>query len=349
MSDVDRWVRRSMHLAWQGRPTTLGGVATRQRQAHARAITIVRAFYGLNLLWIIIEAGSWPRLRESDALHAAWPASWIPVDSPRPGITIVVVAVGVTSLWAAVAPQQRLARIAFAVALLEYMAVVNGFGKIVHNLHAMLYMSWALILLPRRAWERDDPTVATRQLFLTVVWAAQSFVLFAYGMTGLWKVVYGVRDLILPDRGSLLEVEGFSVLLANRLNATDQVTLLGNELVDLPVLGWLLFLGTMYVETGSLLVIARPRLHRLWGFGLIGFHIGTQLTMGFTFTQNIAILVLFFVLSPQTVEPTPWRDVVGDLPGVLEARWVLRRLTSRRAAPPAPAAAPARADLTDQA
>ena len=55
-------------------------------------------------------------------------------------------------------------------------------------------------------------------------------------------------------------------------------------------------MGTVYIETASFLVIFRPRVHRFCGFGLIAFHIGTQLMMGFTFTQNIAILVLFLGL-----------------------------------------------------
>jgi hypothetical protein len=96
-----------------------------------------------------------------------------------------------------------------------------------------------------------------------------------------------------------------------------------------------LYLGTIYLELGAFAVITRPRLHRLWGFGLISFHLGTQALMGFTFTQNIVVLVLFLVLSPQAVAPVPARQVLGDLPGVLEARALAGRRRGHRPVAPA--------------
>jgi hypothetical protein len=331
VSSLDRAVVAGRRWLWSGFGGSVAEVSRRQRAAHARAVTVVRAFYLLTLLWVIQGINGWNRLLDSDVIHPAWPASWIDSRDPRFGVGLVLGAVLLAAIWAAVAPQQRLARIALAVTFLQYMAVLNGFGKIVHNLHGSVYIAFVLILLPARPWERDT-TVGSRQRFLTVVWSAQSMVLFAYGMTGLWKIVYCAYDIINPARVTMLSLDGFSVLLATRVAITDQNPVLADFVIDRPWLGWLFYVGTIYLEAGSLLVIFRPRLHRLWGFGLLSFHLGTQLTMDFTFPQNIALLALFLVLSPQTVEPAPARDVLGDLPVVFEARALLRWLRRRRTA-----------------
>ena len=339
MKVVDRWVRTGGRWLWQGMGGSVADVARRQRRAHARAVTVVRVFYGLCLLWVVEGVGSWNRLLDSDVIHPAWPASWIDGTDPRTGIGIVLGAVLVSAIWVAVAPQQRAARIAFAVTFLQYVAVVNGFGKIVHNLHGVLYLSVALIFLPKGPWERGT-TVASRQQLLTVVWVAQALLLFSYTMTGVWKVLYTMYDAIHPQITSMLAVDGFSVLLATRVAITEQNPVLADAVIDRPWLGWFLYVGTIYLETASFLVIFRPRVHRFWGFGLISFHIGTQLLMGFTFTQNIALLVLFLVVSPLTVEPAPPLAVVRDLPGVLELRWLVRRTRGLRVKKKAAALAP---------
>ncbi len=80
-----------------------------------------------------------------------------------------------------------------------------------------------------------------------------SALLLMYTITGLWKVGYAFHDLVARAEGRSLHPNGFSLILANRLLETNEPSLLGDGLLRHPVLGWLLFLGTMYLETASLL------------------------------------------------------------------------------------------------
>jgi hypothetical protein len=310
-------------------------VSRRQRAGHARAVTVVRALYGINLLWLAQSMTRWPRLLDVESIDPLWPVAWIDRDDPRTGLAIVFAVFAAATAWAAVTPQRRTARAAFALALLLLVGVLNGFGKVDHNLHVLLLVSTALIALPRDGWEASA-SVGARQTFLTVVWSAQALTLFTYGMTGLWKAFWAIRSAFEQSEPSMLSLDGFSVLLARRVETYSEDTLLADLVIPRPALGWALYLGTIYLELGAFAVITRPRLHRLWGFGLISFHLGTQALMGFTFMQNIVVLVLLLVLSPTAVEPVPVRRALGDLPGVLEARLLLRR-RSRRRPDPAPA------------
>ena len=188
-------------------------------------------------------------------------------------------------------PEWRIARLAYFVMLLQWMALINGFGKVNHDLHGWLFrVESGFVFLPDHGLA-SHPQRRRRHYFPTVFWAAQLFVLFFYTLTGLWKVVYAVEGLFGPEM-SAFELDGFSYILADRISNTSQDTVVGSFVVRHSWLGWMLFNGTMYLEGASLLIAFRPRLHRIWGLGLILFHAGTQLAMGFTFLPTISLVVL---------------------------------------------------------
>lgn len=329
LDPIDRVARRivrfvARHL--RSAPSAgLGDTVRELDRRYDRAILVVRAYYALGLLWVVQSSSQWPGLRDTQAFAPLWPASWVPNDAPGTEITIILYAYLGAAIAGVCFPRSRLVRIAYSVALLQYLAISMGFGKINHNYHAWWWTSAVLVFLPTarrfRAGGRD-----VQHQTLTALWSAQVLVLFFYTLTGIWKVLYAVRALTTPAV-SAFELDGFSLVLADRLLQTNQQTLMGEFLVDHALPGWLLFNGTMYLEATSLLIAFRPRLHRLWGVGLLLFHVGTQVAMGFTFVQNVALLGLLFLASPWAPEDNDVRSVVLDLPGI---RLVHRLLQRRR-------------------
>ncbi len=277
-------------------------------------IVIVRAFYGISLVWVVMEMGGWLNLREVSAVEPLWPAGWVDGGDPRSGISAIMLLYGASAVLAALWPTFRTFRLLYFVGLLQYLSIKWGFGKINHNYHAWLWTAGLFVLLPTRSRVHDGEG-ATRRSGLAVVWSAQVMVLFFYTLTGLWKLAYALHALT-SSRISSFELDAFSLIVGDRILATNQQTLLGEFFVRNELIGWALFNGTMYLEAAALLAVLRPRLHRLWGGGLILFHIGTQLAMGFTFLQNIALLALLLMASPAAPSQAPWREIVSDLPGV---------------------------------
>lgn len=306
-----------------------------QHRSYERALTLVRAFYALSLVWTIQEMGGWDRLRSVSYIDPQWTAGWVDRTSPRSGITLILIVFGVGSVLASLWPTSRTFRALYAVGLLEYLSVKFGFGKVNHNFHSWLWVSALLVFLPSGRRIRD-PQPADRHSFLSVLWSAQILVLFFYTLTGVWKVAYGLHAFT-TARVSSFQLEGFSLIIGERLLSTDQATLMGEFFVRNELFGWVLFNGTIYLESAAMLAAFRPRLHRLWGGGLIAFHIGTQVAMGFTFTQNIALLSLLFMCSPWAPERAPLRDILLDLPGV---HVVAKRLAARKAPAPVPEPSP---------
>ncbi|MEZ5182293.1 MAG: hypothetical protein R2702_10530 [Acidimicrobiales bacterium] len=331
-------VRR--HL-WSAPAVEPGDAAAHSMRVHLRSVMIVRAYYVVSVLWVAQAMRDWPGLRSSTSVDPLWPAEWIDYPGTQRGITAILAIYGLGALAAMALPHVRLARIAYSFGLFQFLAVDYGFGKINHAYHSWLWVSAFLILLPgrHRAW-RSDATADDRQLFVQVIRLAQLCVLFFYTLTGVWKVWHATLALFRPEV-SAFELDGFSLLIARNLLSSGRDTVVGDVLASTPVVGWLLFNGTMYLEATSLLVVLRPRLHRLWGFGLILFHLGTQAAMGILFPANIVLVGLLLVCSPVAPERVDWRATVLDLPGVHLAAGQVRAARRRRAGadPPVPATA----------
>jgi hypothetical protein len=65
----------------------------------------------------------------------------------------------------------------------------------------------------------------------------------------------------------------------------------------------------IFVQTFSLPVAFFPRLHRIWGLTLIGFHFGTGILMDIYFPTHILWLAVFLVCSPFRVDRGTWRGI----------------------------------------
>jgi hypothetical protein len=315
-----------------GPDRTLRDAVAFQARAYERAVWLVRAFYAASIALVVIQMSSWVPYRDVTRVDAKWPAFWLDHVDLQFGVALILTLHVLATLWAMMLPQWRSARAASAVMLLEYMAFVNGFGKVNHDIHAWLWVSVVLVFLPRGPWH-ERTRLADRHFFLTVLWCAQVIVLFFYTLTGLWKVYWALRGVVSSEMMSSFNLHGFSYIVADRLLTTDQQTLLGDFVVRNPLIGWVLYNGTIYLESTSLLIAFRPRLHRVWGLGLICFHIGTQLTMGFTFRHNVLLVALLFVCSPFAPERISVRDALLDLPGVHVVAKRLRTRPNRRQQP----------------
>jgi hypothetical protein len=303
-----------------------------QRQAYQRSTVLVRVFYAASLLWAVQSAGSWTNYAESETASPLWPAAWwFDWVTVRTGVNIIFGAYLGASVIALLFPERRIARAGYSLTLLQYMAVINGFFKIGHAFHAWLFVSLILILLPDGRWHARR-RIADRHQFLIVVWLSQFVLLFFYTLAGVWKLTHAIEQLF-SGQTSAFHVQGFSLILGKKLLDSNELTVFGDFLLRHELLGWALFLGAMYVETFSVLVAFRPRLHRVWGAGLILFHIGTQLAMDIGFQQNVLLLGMFIVCSPFAPDRLTARDMVLDLPIVRFCARGLLPLVSRSRTP----------------
>ncbi|HWF17706.1 MAG TPA: hypothetical protein VG754_00475 [Verrucomicrobiae bacterium] len=296
-----------------------------QPRAFMRARLLVRCYYACGLYFALALMPDWAGLLERNMPDPLWPVAWLAHVPLRAGIAAILVLYLLGSMGAAIWPQKRWARTIGFLGLFQWVAFNNSFGKIGHSMHLWVLTSAALIFLPQAEAWGGSPTRAQRQKFLLIFWGCQAAVMLVYSMSGLGKVLGAIYQLCTGQTQAFMP-GALATVVAERLLETNSRSLLGPWLIEHPSAGWPLMVANIYLQLFAFPAVFRPSLHRVWGIGLILFHIGSFLLLTISFPQNALLLALFFVNSPFRRENENWRQTLADLP--LLGRFFPRRCAS---------------------
>ncbi|MCB0121716.1 MAG: hypothetical protein KDE58_05695, partial [Caldilineaceae bacterium] len=259
----------------------------------------------------------WAEWRVATGIVPLWPIQWMAwLPTPTAVDVICLYALGATA-GAFFFVEHRGWRLNAALAVLFLHALINSFGKINHSWHPWVLVTCAFVFLPTGPWRTYPPEDERRDHFYAVIWGAQLLVMVIYTLSGLWKI-YGIIAQWQEGTMTALHPNAFAYQVANRTLQTNTVGPLSRLVIQVPWLGWLPYLAVIYLETFAVVTVWRPRLQRLWAAGLIGFHIGSWLTMTITFNAQILVLGLLFWFSPFVPQENSLRQVLRELPIVKE-------------------------------
>lgn len=325
-------LRRRVRLRAQGDPTT---ACARQRRAFDRAVLLVRVYYAATLYLIALELPQWRGWSEATALAPSWPVAWIGLIGVGPAVHLIMSFAIAATLAAAVVPSSRAARVLVAIALLELVALHYSFGRIGSGWGTWLWAALLFVLLPHDRAGVDTPAArAGRQKYLTVFWAVQLMVFGSFALSGAWKVVYAAGQIAAGEVHAFAP-SALARHVAGQLFFSGKTSVLGRAIIENPILGWLPFLGVLYVQLGALAAAFRPTLHGIWAVALIAFHLATTVVLAMTFPRSVLLLAILCAASPFAPVEMYWRRVGTDLPFVGP---LLRR--GRRAGPATARAVP---------
>lgn len=210
------------------------------------------------------------------------------------------------AISAAIAPRILAWRLGTFLYLLLHVALSNSYGSINHGTHGLLYVSFALLFLPRR--RKNQPQTRRDVLAcLNVLWLIQALLLLPYTLSGFWKVWKGGLELLSPD--------ALTRILLNRLLAeADDIPPLMPLVSQHDLLAYAMWLLTIYIEVFALLVVFRPHLHRPFGLVLMLFHVISDWLMNISFPNHIILLGLFLVFSPLAPVRLSFSGLAQSLP-----------------------------------
>lgn len=260
---------------------------------------------------------------ESTQLAWSWIISWLWLVPQGPEnaslIFLLMLFAGLTI--GAISYQRRISRIIVFLVILQFQSFRIALVGSEHEFYIPLFVSFVYIFLPD-VW-RTTPSLATRKKFLVLYWGAMGYVASVYFMSGAIKVI-GAAAQISDGLVSYFSFDAAALYVASILNLFDRTSVLGPFIVDHPLLGWCGLMLMLYVLLGSLWALFVPELHRLWGFGLVLFHISTLLAINIVFYHFPFFAALFFIGSPFAPVKSHWRDVVRKLPlfGLIISRFV---------------------------
>ncbi len=248
------------------------------------------------------------RLTNEQPMFPLWSIFWARWVSYNVAVAVVRSLYVLGSLAGALFPLNLMARLAVFLGILEYHAFISSFEQPNHQMYPWLYTAFILLFLPR-----NSQTVGGKRMFLLVVWAAQAFFLLTYSMGGVSKLYWAVVQTFRGDI-SAFHPMAFAYQIAGWMIQAGEAGILGGFILKHPWVGWFPYLLMIYLQTFALLAAFRPRLHRLWAWGLVCFHIGTQVTMGIYFYESILLLLVLFFDTPFAPRGLSWRDIFDDLP-----------------------------------
>lgn len=294
------------------RVDTIINNAARNRNAFLTTALIIRCHYFFLLFYSFSKITGWNRYLDMAYGVPLWPVFWIDLVNFQTAVNIIMILFLAGTAVAALFPEHRAARVFAFAGLLEFVALDNSGGKVVHQMHVWVITSFILIFLTDK-WNRVANYSRGKKNFFLVFWGCQALVLLTYSMAGLGKL-YGAWLQFQNGENTVFHPTALAYHIAAQLAATKSISPLGPWFIDHPWIGWPFLVGAVYLQFFSFWIAFRPSLHRLWGCFLIAFHIGTYLIMGVVFTYPVMLLALLFIISPFQQENLSWNGVLEDLP-----------------------------------
>ncbi len=295
----------------------------------------MRGFYAFSLFLVVGGLPDLARQPVPGRSFLLWPVAWLGWVRPPevgPGLVFGLLLAGAAA--AAFVPQRRWARGLAALGWLEFVALGNSAVKIGHSQHLLVIVAGVFVFLPT-GWHRPAAVVPRmlRQRTLLVFWTAQAAVLLTYSLSGLGKFAGAAYQLTRGEIGAFSPY-ALAYHVADRLLQTASVSVLGEWLIDYPLLGWPGMLFTVYLQGTAIAVAFRPALQRWWAAGLAAFHVVSFFTMTINFPQNVFLLALLFFHSPfAPADPPPLPRLLGETPlfGPLWRRFPALTAAAKRA------------------
>lgn len=314
-------------------------VFERHTRTFVAAQSLVRAYYATLLFLAFSTLPEWGALLERRNLDLLWPVAWARLVGEPAAWTLILSTYLGGTFFAAVFPNLRAARALAWLGVFEHAAILNSFGKINHGMHMTVLTAFVLLFLPDVGRSvKSAASRAERHVYLMVLGGTQALALLTYSMAGIGKLVFFVYQAAVGEYHAL-SPDALAIHVAEVIILTHKTPLIGPWIIDHSYLGLPLMAGMMYLQLFAFWAAFRPALHKAWGIGLVGFHIGTIVMMGILFPENVLIVGLLMFASPFAAS-RPWsaRDMLFTLPLFGKP---LRRLLEKRASSSAPASPPA--------
>jgi hypothetical protein len=293
-----------------------------RRQAE-RAASLVFAIYGLCFFRLCQIVGHWSEIRQWKGAALLWPVAWMKRLPQGLGADLLFPISLAVGLWVLLQPLNRWARVAFAGCYLQALALSLSLAKISHSDHVSLWVALLLCLAPHGN-PQSFSRIRFRAGWLSVFAGCQYLVALFYSLAGAWKLLGFLRAP--PGWVSLLDFGGLGYSIGVKAGQTGKASFIGHALAAWP---WLSTIGVwviLYLQLFSLVAVTRPRTHRIWGVGLIFFHLVTLIGMEVPFLQTIPMLALLWIGSPFVPEGSRLTTTLAELPLIRLAMVVVGRI-----------------------
>lgn len=269
----------------------------RQKSSVMKAVNAVATFYFFQIALAFINLMKIGAVDpERSGFLPIWPMSWAGSLSYSFTAQILAVLYAASAFAAVFFWRKWFVRLLVFLAFWQVHALDSSFGYINHFYYLIFYALFIFIFLPDTKEDTDlDHDQAKK--FLLVFWGVIAAVFVTYTLSGFWKIYWGILAL-LDGRLSSFSMMAFPEHVARKTIFESREYFYSNLVISNPILAWISYLGTIYVEFAALWVAFKPNLHKVWAFVFLFMHVGILLVIGIPFFESITVLCLIVLNSP---------------------------------------------------
>lgn len=181
-----------------------------------QAQLIIRIFYVIIFLLESQKFSRWTSLLNKTNIDPIWPVYWLNYVNIQFGILCILYLGLCSSLLAITFPNLRITRFLVFLSLLEFTAFNSSFGKINHDNHLSILLSFILIFLPTRWDSLKKVNRYTKNATLIVFASCQSFIMLTYTMAGFGKIFRAILQGFQGFRSPSISITHWLVILTKR-------------------------------------------------------------------------------------------------------------------------------------
>lgn len=280
--------------------------------AFRRAVTLLPLFY-IIVEFVAISQFAVLQQITAERFEPVWPVAWLAfvpgAAAVAPYIFLPLFLAGATV--GALLYRRRWARILAFLSIFQYQAFLVSRQGSEHEFYLPLFISFMFIFLPD-VWSAA-PAADARKKFVLAYWGATAYLMLVYFMSGLMKILGAVQQI---GETNYFSFDAAALYVSFYLDQFQRESLLGPVIIEHPIIGWVGLMAMLYVTLGSIAVLLRPALYRLWGMGYLLFHVSTLVSINLVFFFFPLFAAFLMLASPLSPERTDWRAMLRDIPVV---------------------------------
>ena len=257
---------------------------------YEKIMTIIKFSYVFFLFLIFTQLSNKGYVLQEQMLDPLWPMVLLKQVSPLSIVLCCQISLIIGFILLTFFFNNKFLKVFVFIVFFLYLAFLNSFGKINHQFHLVLMILFCFMLIP------SQKKAHYKEKTILIFASAQFFLMVAYSLTGFWKVFWGVIELFTKEV-SLFSPLSFRNIIIMQYQITSP-TVIGKWFLEHYVIGYLFYLGVVFIELFAIYAFFKSNLHKLWGVFLIAMHLGIHFVLNVNMYPAIIAIGLLLIMSP---------------------------------------------------
>lgn len=227
---------------------------------------------------------------------SSWPSNWIWHGNQYFNVTTIVVIAIFSTLLLTLNPFLLVPRLVSFFSSQIYLSyIVSTQGNNYHSHYGFALLSFVFLFLPIQSLSKSN--FQFRQRVILCMWFAGAALATIYCLIGLGNVHGGLRQL-LQGKTSVFSPVSVAYFILQETHTYSKTNILSDFVIKYHFVFWFGLFASMLSKITALFFLVNVRFLRLFGVGILLFHLFNAFAFGLPFRNLAFQVLLFLILNP---------------------------------------------------